>query len=259
VQFTDMWGSGVSLMVGQFQLSDPLFKRELRLEFEDYMPYRVRVGDARADLTYDRGLMAVFSPWENGDIAAGIVNGQGLSEARDVRQYDRDAGKNIFLRYSHSFGALRLGGYGFYGDETADEVKNRTWIFGPDASLILGDLWELNGQYLYRTDDDPFFGFPGAPTDTEVHSVMGELLWWPSGRAGRWTLTALYNWIDSDQPIFTLRVGEGTVEDPFIQTYSFGAFGANWLFWRNLRFKGELGWDFEREFARLALGFNAAF
>ncbi len=57
----------------------------------------------------------------------------------------------------------------------------------------------------------------------------------------------------------TLRVGEGTEENPFISTYSFGALGANWLFWRNLRLTGELGWDFEQEYARLALGFVAAF
>lgn len=43
VQFTDVGGSGVSVIAGQFQVSDPLFKRELRLEYEDYQPYRVRV------------------------------------------------------------------------------------------------------------------------------------------------------------------------------------------------------------------------
>lgn len=259
LQFTDMWGSGIALIVGQFQISDPLFKRELRLEFEDYMLYRVRVGDARADLTYDRGLMGLWSPWANGGWAGGIVNGQGLTEARDVRQYDHDSGKNLFLNYSHTFGALRVGAFGFFGDEKADGVRNRTWTFGPDASFALGDLWEVNGQYLYRSDDDPFFGFEGAPTDTEVHSALGEVLWWPSGRAGRWTLSALYNWVHSDQAIVTLRVGEGTEENPFISTYSFGALGANWLFWRNLRLTGELGWDFEQEYARLALGFVAAF
>ncbi|MGW8284027.1 MAG: hypothetical protein ACWGON_12070, partial [Gemmatimonadota bacterium] len=210
LQFTDMWGSGVSMIVGQFQVSDPLFKRELRLEFEDYMLYRVRVGDARADLTYDRGLMAYGSPWKNGDLVGGIVNGQGLSEATDVRQYDRDPGKNLFLRYSHSLGALRIGAFGFFGDEKADGVRNETWIFGSDATVTLGDLWEVNGQYLYRTDDNPFFGLDGAPIDTEVQSVLAELLWWPAGRAGRWTLSALYNWVDSDQDVVTLRVGEGT-------------------------------------------------
>ncbi len=69
LQFTDLAGSGVSVIAGQFQVSDPLFKRELRLEFEDYQPYRFRVGDAIADLTYDRGFMAFFSPREGMDVS----------------------------------------------------------------------------------------------------------------------------------------------------------------------------------------------
>src|SRR5688500_4053656 len=68
LQFTDIAGSGLSVIAGQFQLSDPLFKRELRLQYEDYQPYRVRVGEVKADLTYDRGLMALYSPWKGGDL-----------------------------------------------------------------------------------------------------------------------------------------------------------------------------------------------
>lgn len=45
IQFTDILGSGVSVLAGQFQVSDPLVKRELRLEYEDYQPYRVRGAD----------------------------------------------------------------------------------------------------------------------------------------------------------------------------------------------------------------------
>ena len=63
----DVIGSGIDVIAGQFQISDPMMKRELRLSFEDYQPYRVRVGDVRADMTYERGLMASYSPWENGD------------------------------------------------------------------------------------------------------------------------------------------------------------------------------------------------
>ena len=88
IQFTDVASSGVSLLVGQFQVSDPLFKRELRLEYEDYQPYRVRVGEAAADLTYDRGLMAMWSPRSGTDIAAQVVNGQGLRAASPSRHYD---------------------------------------------------------------------------------------------------------------------------------------------------------------------------
>ena len=48
-------GVPVDLQVGQFQISDPLFKRELRLSFEDYAVYRARIGAVPTDLTYDRG------------------------------------------------------------------------------------------------------------------------------------------------------------------------------------------------------------
>ncbi len=67
VQFSDLGGSGIDLVVGQFQVSDPLLKRELRLEYEDYQAYRVRVGDASADLTYDRGITVGYSPLGGGD------------------------------------------------------------------------------------------------------------------------------------------------------------------------------------------------
>ncbi|MDT8436941.1 MAG: hypothetical protein RRA92_09315 [Gemmatimonadota bacterium] len=259
VQFSDIGSSGVSLLVGQFQVSDPLFKRELRLEFEDYVAYRVRVGDARADLTYDRGLMALWSPWEGGDLAFGVVNGQGLDEARDVRQFDRDAAKNVFARYSHSFGPLRLGGFGFFGAEEAEDVWNETWIFGPDVTFSPVPEWELNAQYLYRSDDRPFFGLEDVPTDTEVHAVLAEALWWPTGRSGRWTFSALYNLVDADEPVFNVRVGELTEDSPFVSTYSFGALGTSWLFARNLRLTGEVGWDFERDYARVTAGVVGAF
>src|SRR3546814_16954795 len=77
LQFSDLGGSGVNLIVGQFQMSDPMFKREVRLPFEDYQVYRVRVGDTRTDLTYERGLMATWSPVEGTDLTAEVVNGQG--------------------------------------------------------------------------------------------------------------------------------------------------------------------------------------
>jgi hypothetical protein len=36
VHFNNLFGADFDLMVGQFQVSDPLFKRELRLTYEDY-------------------------------------------------------------------------------------------------------------------------------------------------------------------------------------------------------------------------------
>lgn len=255
LQFTDIGGSGISVMAGQFQVSDPLFKRELRLEFEDYQPYRMRVGDARADLTYDRGFMVPFSAWENGDWTLGAVNGQGLGESTETRTYDRDDSKNLFARYSHSFGSFRLGAFGFYGRETANAVSNDTWYWGPDATVALWDWGELNLQYLRRTDTAPFFDTPGAPADTWANSAFAELIWWPTGPGGRWYVTGLWNWIDASDPIVSLRVDEQV----FIGTYNVIALDASYLVWRNVRFTGEVGFDTERDNLRLVVGVVSAF
>ena len=255
LQFTDIWSSGVSIMAGQFQVSDPLFKRELRMTFEDYQLYRIRMGDARADLTYDRGVMVPFSPWKNGDWTLGVVNGQGLRDATEARQYDRDNSKNLFARYSHSLGPVRLGVFGLYGKEDANDVSNEIVWFGPDASLALGGWGELNLQYLRRQDTRPFFDTPDAPTDTWANSVLAEVIWWPTGVNGRWWVTGLWNWIDASDPIVSLRINEQV----FIQEYNALALDVSWLFWRNVRFTGEVAWDIEREGARLVLGVVSAF
>ncbi len=42
--FNDLFGRDLDLYVGQFQVSDPLFKREIRLPFEDYQIYGAKAG-----------------------------------------------------------------------------------------------------------------------------------------------------------------------------------------------------------------------
>ena len=256
IQFTDLVGTGVSLMVGQFQASDPMFKRELRLEYEDYQPYRVRVGDARADLTYDRGVMAVGSPWEGADVAVLMVNGRGLEEADEARFFDRDSGKNFGLRLSQELGPLRLGGYGYFGTESADGVDDRIRIWGPDATLTTGNV-ELNGQYLRRTDSDPFFA--AADAETTVDAGFVEAVWSPQGPGGRWFFSGLYNLVFSDDPVVSLRLGEQTEEPPLARRYQTATASASYLYRRNVRLLGEVMWDVEEDRARFVTGFMTAF
>jgi hypothetical protein len=254
VQFSDLGGSGVDLLVGQFQVSDPLFKRELRLEYEDYQAYRVRVGETRADLTYDRGLMAAFSPWQGGDLSVQLVNGRGLEHADATLHYDRDDGKSVAGRLSQAVGPMRLGAFGYYGRETANELDNEILWYGPDATVALGPRFELNLQYLRRSDERPFF----AGTDDEATDVdMGfaELVWSPQGSAGDWFFTALYNHVDADGPVVSLRQGE----DGLLEQYRSTALGANWMMARNLRLTSELQYDLERESFRWVAGFMSAF
>jgi hypothetical protein len=247
IQFTDIGNSGVSLIAGQFQVSDPLFKREVRLEYDDYQAYRLRVGEARTDLTYDRGLFASYSPWEGGDLALILVNGTGLDEAEADRQYDTDALKNVALRYSQEFGPIRAGAYAYFGEQRSGGTADRIRIYGPDLTIGFGNI-ELNAQYLRRTDSNPFFDAPMG--STEVNSAFGEMLWSPGGPAGRWHLAGLYNWADADEPIFTIRAGE---ESP-LSHYETVSGSLHYLVARNVRVLGELGYDLERENTRVTLG-----
>jgi len=269
LQFTDVAGTGVSLIVGQFQVSDPLFKRELRLEYEDYQAYRVRVGLATADLTYDRGITGLWSPREGTDLAFELVNGRGLNQASGNRQYDGDNGKSGFVRLSQDIGSLRVGAFGYRGKESEGGVRNTISMWGPDATVPLGSFGEFNLSFVRRTDSDPFFGTcstatpcPGnvtSPFSTTVNSGFAEAVFWPQGPTGRLFFTALYNWVDSDQPVVSLRLGEQDEGTGYLSKYQTATGGIHYLLKRNVRLMGEAGWDFERENMRLVLGTMLAF
>ena len=268
LQFGDVFGSGVDLIVGQFQLSDPLFKRELRLEYEDYMPYRVRVGDVGADLTYERGLMALTSPWKNADLVVQLVNGRGLDQATEERNYSTQTPKNLGVRLSQDLGLFRLGGYAYFGKEKlTDGLSSTVRVWGPDATIPFGPKVELNLQYLYRRDGNPFFldscaqddprcDFGAAdPLKSVVDSYMGELLFSPQGAMGRWHLAGLYNRIEADRPLFTLRVGE----PGYLDMYESAGLTATYLRARNLRFMAEVQRDLHSDRTRLTAGVVTAF
>jgi hypothetical protein len=263
IQFTDMGGSGVTAMIGQFQLSDPLFKRELRLSYEDYQPYRIRVGRASTDLTYDRGIMLTASPWTGNDVTLQVVNGQGLRAGSEARLFDRDRGKNVLLRASQDLGPIRVGVFGLYGDEAghsaSQAVANETWIWGPDATIPLGSNVEVNLQYLRRTDDNPFFNPSATTSRTEVDAGFAEVIWSPQGPTGRWFVTGLYNHISADAPVVSLRLGEQNEGAGYLDQYRAAAVGAHYLLRRNVRLTTEAGWDLDHERGRLIAGVVAAF
>jgi hypothetical protein len=254
VQFTDIGGSGVSVIAGQFQVSDPLFKRELRLQYEDYQPYRVRVGAARPDLTYDRGLFVTWAPpWPGADLALMLVNGTGIDHAAANRHYDRDNMKNVAGRFSQELGPVRLGAFGYYGRERADGQTDRITIYGPDATVGAGPL-EVNLQYLRREDTNPFLvATPAA--GTVVNSFMAEALWGPFGPDSRWTVAGLYNLIDADEPVVSLRLDD----DGPVSRYETVSAGLHYLMWRNVRLLGEVGYDLERSRTRLTIGTTLGF
>ncbi len=268
LQFGDVFGSGVDIIAGQFQLSDPLYKRELRVEYEDYMPYRVRVGDVRTDLTYERGLMVSRALWTGSELFVQVVNGQGLEPATSDLNYSTQTPKNVGVRLSQDLGPFRVGGYTYLGtDKLADGTESTVRVWGPDATVPLGQRLDLNLQYLYRRDGNPFFldacqpGDPRCdvnaahPLRTSVNAYMGELLFAPSWADGRLLFTALYNRVQSDRPVFTLRVGE----PGYLKLYESAGVSAHYLGSRNVRFMAEVNRDLQVNRFRFTTGVVTAF
>ena len=255
VTLNDLAGQPVDISVGQFQVSDPMFKRELRLEFQDYAIYRTRVGLQPTDLTYDRGIMAV-ADLAGFTITAEILNGNGRGEADSNRQFDNDPIKNVFGHVSRDIGPhLRIGGLSYYGQQRSafgagPFVENTVWMVGGDATITAGPV-ELNVQYLHREDDTPTFTVGEARATT--NGGFAELIVHPA--ASRWYGVALYNLIDANRPLLDVRLGApGNVS-----RYQAVTAGVGYLLHRNFRVLAEGTWDVELEEARWTLGLTTAF
>jgi len=251
VHFNDIMGQPFDVMVGQFQTSDPLMKRELRLTFEDYQIYKVRPGGSGTNLAYDRGLMLVYGLEETGtDLVGMIVNGNGSAEAGADRKFDSDRFKNVGFRISQAIGEhLSVGGFFYRGEEAPDVGwKNEMTYYGPDVNAAAGPL-ELTAQYLTRTDSaPPELYTPGGKEpdeDIETAGLVAELILRPQLDESTWLLTLLYNQVDYDQAAVAA------------QDYETMTVSATHLLARNLRFIVEYTRDLEGETSRGVLGFVA--
>ncbi len=242
LQFNAVLGLPVDLTIGQFQVSDPLFKRELRLEREDYEIFKRRVGIIPTNLTYDRGLVLAWHAPLELDVLVEVVNGNGIEAAVDDT-FDDNTYKNTALRIARQFGPLRLGLFGYQGRAEGHGHRNSLRYLGPDLVLELGEKWQLNAQALQRTDSDPFLvGHGGRKYVTK--GGFGELLFFPHGQDGRWVLALLYNKVNSD--------------DPAARYESFALTG-NYLLARNVRLVVEGARDLEQDANRLSVGVVTAF
>jgi hypothetical protein len=199
VMFNDLFGSDLDLVAGQFQISDPLFKREVRLPFEDYQIYRATPGDSRINLTYDRGVMLTYGFATGTDVAFEVLNGTGIGEANVFRNFDEDPYKNVLLRVSQEIvPAFRVGVFGFLGKERPDETVNSVRMAGGDATLAVKPF-ELNVQYVERRDSNPFFATILPIEELRTRGAFAELIFLPKAGDSRWYAAGLFNWVDSDQ------------------------------------------------------------
>jgi hypothetical protein len=246
VMFNNLFGSNFDFYIGQFQVSDPLFKRELRLTFEDYQIYATEVGESKVTLTYDRGVMLNYSFPTKTDFFVEILNGNGIDPADPFGSFDSDKYKNFAFRLSQEMGDnFRLGGYAYIGKEAQESIGNSLWMLGADATVSLKPF-ELNLQYMERRDDNPFF-YLEAPAVIKTRGGFAELIYLPKGDDSRWYLVGLFNRVSSD--IKEL--------DYTSATFHYGR-----LLRRNIRATVEFTYVFDsvfNDYGRLAFGLITAF
>ena len=247
--FNDLFGTELDFSIGQFQVSDPLFKRELRLTRTDYLIYKVRPGLSETDLTYDRGIMLSYGIPTNTDITLEVVNGSGIGTPFGNGNFDKDKYKNLFGRATQEITEeLRIGVSGYYGNEILvnptffSQSKNELWMAGADATVDISPV-ELNFQYLMRNDHNPYALTTGA-TDIKTQGGFAELIIRPEGDNSKVYGVAIFNYIDSDDDALDIKSG---------------GLSLGYLLRRNIRLTGEYNYNFTDEFGVLSVGFVTAF
>jgi hypothetical protein len=142
---------------------------------------------------------------------------------------------------------LRVGAMGYYGNEMVDQpdtslsFKNGIWMIGGDATLE-SKLFELNVQYVYRNDDNPYAMQIGKEVKTQ--GGFAELIFRPDGDESIWYMVALYNHVDSDDNALDYKSIAGHI---------------GYLLRRNIRLVGECVYDIDNEYAKFNVGFVTAF
>ncbi len=247
--FNDLFGSELDFSIGQFQVSDPVFKRELRLTLEDYLIYKVRPGLSHIDLTYDRGIMLSYGMPTSTDITLEVVNGSGIGTPFGNGNFDNDKYKNIFARISQGVSEqFRLGVLGYYGNEVISnslelqEEKNEIWMAGADATIDVSPV-ELNVQYIFRNDNNPYALMTGS-TEVKTQGGFAELIVRPEGDNSMYYGAAVFNYIDSDDDALDIKSA---------------GISLGHLLRRNIRAVVEYDYNFTDEFGSISLGFVTAF
>ncbi|MGQ9427541.1 hypothetical protein ACXYTJ_04260 [Gilvimarinus sp. F26214L] len=245
-QYADILGTGVSAQLGQFQVSDLMFPREVRLTFQDYYAYRA------AGITYDRGLI-VSGDLGPVDWAVGAVNGNGIEQNYDLngpgyrrpdKLFDNDSGKHYFGRVGASLGPVDGGLFALAGEQRSaggfagmdlgvrDSDKQ---ILGIDVAGDISPQIHWYGQVLWNSWEGFLDQAPGDDYD------------WIGAFAGvdyipnqRWAFSALYNIAEADDFDDTGTIYEGIEINTLTAT-------AAYYFMRNVKGIMELNIDLQSE------------
>ncbi|MGQ9618775.1 MAG: hypothetical protein ACUVUG_07445 [Candidatus Aminicenantia bacterium] len=238
ISFNNVFNLPLSIVFGQYRVSDPIKPSELRLTFEDYKIYKFRVGHSTANLSYERGVMFNLSPKEGTELVFQVVNGSGI-DTPEI--FDKDRYKNISWRIAQGLENIRIGLTGYWGREGREGIVNNLSYLGPDLKIKMPKV-ELLIQFLKRWDTNPLFENNGKKYMTEAW--LGEIIFSPYGENGRWFLIFLYNRIRSQyNPI----------------DYQTSTFNISYLIRRNLKLMNELSYDLDKENHRFSTGIVVAF
>jgi hypothetical protein len=242
IHFDNIFSTNLDVMIGQFQICDPLMKRELRLTYEDYMIYKTYIGSSNMNLAYDRGFILAYGVEKTGtDLVGMVVNGNGKPEAVDDK-LDQDNHKSVALRVNQGImDFMSIGGFYYTGKEDSPDSNrtNKVTYYGPDLTFGMGPF-ELIAQYLIREDNNPNFLSDASKVKTNGYVV--ELTFAPDLERSRYYFTALYNMIDSDD-----------------YKYNTATLSFTYQLARNLRLITEYTRDLENEKNRIVLGMVSAF
>lgn len=250
--YHNLFGTGVNFYAGQFQVCDPIYKRELRLTLEDARILTVSPGNSTAVLTYDRGVMFDWEiPKLKTQLVAEILNGSGIGSAGEELLFDKDKFKNIMGRISQPIGKnVDIGFFGYSGKELIsngpDFTINRIKMFGPGLNLDFNEKFIVNLQYVKRLDSKVYNEADNTiDDDVTTQGGFAEIIYSPKGDMSKWYLTGLLNWIDSD--LSELDYKSATLH-------------AGYILRRNVRLFSEFTWlSGEEEYGKLSLGFVSAF
>lgn len=204
LMWNNLFGLGVNFYIGQFQKSDPLFKRESRLTLEDYHAYTSAPGNSKGSLKYDRGIMVEYGLPTGTSIVGELVNGNGITQAGEEFLFDMDKYKTWLLRVNQDIGeVIRIGFFGSSGKEllpgsTDDFVSTMTY-FGPDLTLNFNEHLIINLQYVRRTDSKVYLDAHDIMVDdVAMNAGFAEIIFAPKGDRSNWYFTGLLNLVDSE-------------------------------------------------------------
>src|SRR5690606_39110199 len=239
----DLFGAGIGMQLGQFQVSDLMFPREVRLTFQDFYAYRA------AGITYDRGVIFDRSVGHF-DLAVGAVNGNGITDNFDIdspgfrrpdAMFDNDNRKSLFGRVGIPAGPFDLGVFALVGKQrsaagtsgTARGARNTDkTILGLDfAGSLPSRRVHWYAELLANEWEDFLDGAPGR--DFDWTGLFGGVDY---VRNDRWSFSVLYNYADADDFDGTGTVYEG------IDINSL-TFNASYYFMRNIKAVFEINAD----------------